>query len=262
MDETPQRKSAFITGATRNLGFAIARRFASEGFDVCVSGRDPVAASEAAHKIAAEFPEIRAEGYLLQPSDVGDIRRVFAEIRERFGRLDVFVPNAAHLGIGQNILNTTPEEFDEVIHANLRGYFFCCQEAAKIMVEQKRGAIVLIGSVQYKGAIPNRIVYSAAKGGIMSMTRCMAYELAKFGVRVNCVVPGAIWSERWEAMTEEAAVKRRAQYPVGRESSPEDVANAVYFLASDQSSTVTGIDLTVDSGVGICLLPYNKEWDT
>ncbi len=261
MDEKRPNKSVFITGATRNLGFAIARRFAREGYDVALSGRDPETVREAQRKLAGEFPRIKVAGYTLQPSDVADIRRVFARIAADFGGLDTFVPNAAHLGVGQNILHTTPEEFDEVIGANLRGYFFCCQEAAKIMVKAKRGAIVLIGSVQYKGAIPNRIVYSAAKGGVMSMTRCMAYELAKFGIRVNCVVPGAISSERWDALSREAADKRRAQYPVGRESSPDEVANAVYFLASDQASTVTGIDLTVDSGVGICLLPYNKEWD-
>jgi 3-oxoacyl-[acyl-carrier protein] reductase len=261
MDGRQLKKTAFITGATRNLGFAIARRFAREGYDVALSGRDSGTVREAELKLAGEFPDVRIAGYALQPAEVADIRRVFAKIKDDFGGLDVFVPNAAHLGVGQNILHTTPEEFDEVIGANLRGYFFCCQEAAKIMVEAKRGAIVLIGSVQYKGAIPNRIVYSAAKGGIMSMTRCMAYELAKFGIRVNCVVPGAISSERWAAMSEEAADRRRARYPIGRESSPEEVANAVYFLASDQASTVTGIDLTVDSGVGICLLPYDKEWD-
>jgi len=261
MNREQARKVVFITGATRNTGFAIARKFAGKNFDVCISGRDSGNVEEAASRLAKEFPSIAVAGYQLNVADVEDIRRVFALIKTRFCHLDVFVPNAAALGIKQNILTTTPEEFDEVINANLRGYFFTCQEAAKIMVPDRSGSIVLIGSIQYKGAVPNRIVYITTKGGIMSMTRCMAYELAKFGIRVNCVAPGAIWSDRWVAQSPDETERRRAQYPLGRESTPDEIAEADYFLASDQASSITGTDLVVDSGVDICILKYDKDWD-
>lgn len=194
--------------------------------------------------------------------DVNEIERAFAQIKEDFGRLDVFVPNAVAMGLEQSIFNTTPEQFDELTTVNFKSVFFCCQQAVRIMASQKSGGnIVLIGSVQYRGCVPGRIVYISIKGAIMSMTRCIAYEGAKFGIRANCVTPGAIWSERWEAQSEEVTRRRRAQYPIGRESKPEEVANAVYFLASEQSPTITGAELLVDSGVDFCTLAYDPNWD-
>ncbi len=255
------RKVAFITGATRNTGIAIAQRFAREGFDVCVSSRDPAGAQRAASELMAEFPFIRAAGYGMDPASVDSIRQAFAAIKTDFGRLDALVANAAHLGVDLNIFNTTPEDYDAVMNSNARGYFFCCQEAARIMVPQGGGTIVLIGSVHAKAAIPGRIVYSASKGAILSMTHNLAIELGKYNIRCNCLIAGAIWSKRWEAQGEAETKRRRSQYPVGRESSPEDIANSVYFLSSDQSLTITGTEFTVDSGIGICLLPYDRKWD-
>ena len=256
-----KKKVVFITGAAKNTGYAIAEKFASEGYDVCISGRNIDSIKDAASKLSTKYPSATIEGYQMSINNIDSIRNVFNSINERFERLDVFVPNAATLGLNQSILNTTPEEFDEVMEINLKGYFFTSQEAARLMVKRKKGSIVMISSVQQKGAIPNRIVYSASKGGVASMMKCMAYELAAYGIRVNTVSPGAIWSDRWKNQTAEESERRRANYPAGRESMPSDIANAVFFMASEQAPTITGTDLLVDSGVLLSILPYDKDWD-
>ena len=254
-------KVVFITGATKNTGYAIARKFAGEGYNVCISSRNIQSAEDAATALIKEFPKIKAVGYKMAQADPLEIEEVFEKIQSEFGRLDTFIANAAHLGVGLSILNTTPGQYDEVMDANAKGYFFCSQAAAKIMVRQGGGTIVLISSVHAHGAVPGRIVYAASKGAINSMCRGIAIELGKYNIRCNCLIAGAIRSDRWEDLTAEEAAKKRDRYPVGKESSPQDIANSVYFLASDQSPTVTGAEFAVDSGISICLLPYDKEWN-
>jgi len=251
------RKVAFITGAVRNSGLSIAQRFASEGYDVCITSRKAADAEKCAAEIAAQYG-ITAKGYGLNLQDVADIRRVFADVDQTFGRLDVFVGNSADLGVGQTLLEITPEEFDSLMNVNVRGNFFCCQESAKLMARNHSGSIVLIGSVHYRGAVYGRIGYAASKGAIASMVHNMAFELAEHGIRVNQVVPGAIHTDRWDNSTPVEMAKRRANWPLGIESTGEDIANAVYFMASEQAKTITGTELVVDSGTLACVLTYNR----
>ena len=225
------RKVALITGAVRNSGLAIARRFAKEGYDVCITSRNGAEAEKTAQQLSEEF-RILAKGYQLDLQSVADIQRVFAEVEETFGRLDVFVGNSADLGVNQTVLEITPEEFDAVMNVNIRGNFFCCQESARLMKRNHRGAIVLIGSVHYRGAVYGRIAYATSKGALASMVHNLAFELAEHGIRVNQVVPGAIRTDRWENTTPEQAAKRRENWPLGIESTGEDIANSVYFMAS------------------------------
>ncbi len=250
-------KVAFITGAAKNTGYAIAEKFAREKYDVCISSRNMQSAELAAARLREEYPTIRTAGYKMNPANSQEIKEVFGKIRSEFGRLDSFVANAAHLGIGLSILNTSPEEYDAVMAANAKGYFFCSQAAARIMIQQGGGTIVLMGSVHAHGAVPGRAVYAASKGAVSSMCRSIAVELGKYNIRCNCLIAGAIWSDRWEKQSSEETARRRAQYPAGKESSPQDIANSVYFLASDQSPTITGTEFVVDSGISICLLPYD-----
>ncbi len=254
------RPVALITGATKNTGFATATRFAKEGYDVCVTSRDKKEAQAAAKKIMKMYPEISAKGYGVQTYDVQQIREAFQDVKERFGRLDVMVANATATGF-HSLVSTTPEQFDFVMDCNAKGYFFCCQEAAKIMIPQKSGAMVLIGSVHSHGAIPKRITYAASKGAIDVISRNAAYELGKYGIRCNCIVAGAIWNNKWEGMSQEELQKRRDNWPLAIESVPENIANAVFFLASDQAATITGSELVVDSGVSACVLQYDKNWE-
>ena len=255
-----EKKVAFVTGAVRNTGYAIAQRFAREGWNVCISSRDEASAKEAVARLEKEFPQTEFLGIGLDQSAIEQIEAGYRRIEERFGRLDAFVANAAHLAVDYNTFNTTPEMWDSVMNANVRGTFFCSQAAAKLM-EKTGGSIVLISSVHANQSITGRVAYSASKAAINAMMRCMAVELGYLGIRVNALIAGAIWTDRWAAQSEEITAKRRSQYPAGKESAPEDIASAVYFLASDQSPTITGTEMTVDSGISVCLLPYNKNWN-
>jgi len=251
-------KVVLITGGVRNSGWSMAQRFASEGYAVCITSRVAGDAQKKAAELAEQFG-IKAKGYGLNLMDVNDISTVFADVKATFGRLDALVCNSADLGIGQTVLGITPAEFDGVMNVNIRGNFFCCQEAAKLMGEQGGGAIVLIGSVHYKAAVHGRVAYAISKGAVASMVHNLAFELAEYGIRVNHLIPGAIRTERWDGISEEEAARRRANWPLGIESTGEDIANAVYFLASDQAKTITGAELAVDSGILTCLLNYSKS---
>lgn len=250
--------AVIITGATRNTGYAIAERFAAEGYDVCITGRNAKEAMEAATCLSNRFPKIKVAGIELELSDIDSIQAAFKQFDGLFGELDVFVGNAAHLGVNMSLFNATPEDWDDVMGVNARGTFFCCKEAVSRM--ENGGAICLISSVHSHQCIPGRVLYTASKGAVNAMMRAMAVELGHKGIRVNSIIAGAIWTDRWSSMTPEQIDARRNFYPLGMESSPESIANGVYYLCSDQSSTVTGTELTIDSGISICLLPYRKDW--
>lgn len=246
----------FITGATKNTGLAIAEKFAQEGFDVAVSSRRKDDAVQTAKNLQEKY-NIKARGYALDLTGVDDIIRVFNEIKEEFGALDTFVANAANLGMDCDILTATEENYNNVMDTNLKGTYFCCQQAALMMKEQGGGSIVLISSVHSKECISGRSLYTASKGGINALMRSMAIELGAYHIRANCLIAGAIKTDRWNDLTEEQIAKRRANWPLGVESTGEDIANGVYYLGSDLSKTVTGTELTVDSGVLVSLLPFN-----
>ncbi len=251
-------KVVLITGATRNTGLATARRFAAEGYAVAITSREEGAAQQTAQQLAGEFG-ITAKGYGMSLECVEDIRAVFDRLEQDFGRLDVFVANSAHLGVGFGLQGTTEEQFDAVVDVNIKGTFFCCQCAAELMKRSGGGSIVTIGSVQGTGGLTGRTVYGMSKAALSVLVRYMAYELGQYGIRANNVVAGAIHSMRWDELSLEEIAARRSRYPVGRESTEEEIANAVWFLGSEQSASMTGTDLTVDSGLTACLLPYKKE---
>ena len=251
-------KTVFITGATRNTGLAIACRFAREGWTVVITSRDTEAAKTAAMAIAKEFP-VSVRGYGMQLDNVESIKYVFYQVNQDFGQLNAFVANSANLGIGFDLLNTEEADYDAIVGANIKGTFFCCQEAAKLMMASGGGSIITMGSVQGTGAVPGRALYGMTKAALSHLVRSMAYELGQYGIRANNIVAGAIHSDRWNSLSAEEIALRRSRYPAGRESTEEEIAAAVVFLASEQAATITGTDLTVDSGISACLLPYQKK---
>ena len=253
-------KVIFITGATKNTGLAIAEKFAENGYDVALTSRRTDDAQKTASYLSEKYG-IKSVGYALDLQSVDSIKDVFAEVRHDFGRLDVFVGNSANLGVDVDILNATEEDFDNVIDVNLKGNFFCAQQSAMIMKENGGGSIVMIGSVHYSQAIWGRVLYTASKGGLVSLVKSLAVELGEFGIRANTIIAGAIHTERWDVQTPEQTAKRRAQYPAGRESFGEEIANGAFYLGTDLSATVTGTELTIDSGISICLLPYKKHYE-
>ena len=246
----------FITGATKNTGYAIAEKFAANGFDVAISSRRKESADAAADRITNEYG-VKANGYALDLSDVNDIIRVFGGIRNDFDRLDTFIANSANLGVDYDMLSVNEEDYDDLMGINLKGTYFCCQRAALMMKEQGGGSIVLISSVHAHECIWGRSLYTISKGGINALARSMAIELGTYAIRTNTIIAGAIRTERWDELTEEQITKRRANWPLGLESTGEDIANGAFYLGTDLSRTVTGTELTIDSGVLVSLLPFN-----
>ena len=157
-----------------------------------------------------------------------------------------------------NVLEIDEEEYNSVLDVNLKGSFFCAQQAALIMKEQNHGALVFLSSVHSKQCIFGRSMYTASKGGINALSRSLAIELANYGIRSNSLIAGAIRTERWDGLTDEQIAARRANWPVGIESTGEDIANGVFYLGTDLSKTVTGTELTIDSGILISLLPFKE----
>lgn len=253
-------KTILVTGATRNTGLAVAEKFASEGYNVAITSRSKESSEKAAAYIAEKYG-VQAKGYALDLANVAEIEAVFADVEASFGGLDVFVGNAANLGVDCGLLNSDEKTYYDITDINFKGNFFCCQCAAKIMKKQREGAIVIIGSVHNHATIQGRALYSATKGALLSLTHAMAVELGAYSIRVNYLAAGAIHTERWDVLDEATVEKRRANYPLGTESMPEDIANGVYYLGSDASRTVTGIELTVDSGVSSCILGFTKPKD-
>ena len=251
------KKTIFITGATKNTGLGIARKFAADGWNVAVSSRDRAAAEETAQALAAEFG-VDALGLAMDPAEVPSIRAAFAALKDRFGRLDAFVSNAANLGVGFSVLNSEESDWDAVMNANARGSFFGAQEAQRLMTDG--GSIVFISSCHAKKAVPGRALYTISKAAIGGMTRSLAVELGCLGIRVNAILAGAVRTDRWDGLSDEEVEKRRSRWPVGQESTPEQIASAVAFLCSDAAATISGAEIPIDSGIGVCLLAYNKNW--
>ena len=247
-------KSVFVTGATNGTGFAIAERFAREGYDVFVGSREEERANEAASAIA-EKHGVKAYGYGMKVFDEADVRRIFADIRSKGYLLDTIVLNAANLGIGQDTLTVPIEEFMNVINTNMGWNFMLAREAALQMKEKGGGSIVFITSNTAYRAIPNRVAYSSSKSGILGLSRALALDLGKYGIKVNSVLPGMIKTVRWETNYNNCRNALSNYTPLGDIAEFEDVANAAYFLGSEQSRNCTGAELTVDGGNMIQLVP-------
>ena len=252
-----ENKCVLVTGSARNTGLGIAKVFGSYGATVFVHGRS----AEQVEKVAQALnDDASADGekYVPVAGDVAseeDVARMFAFIEGQAGGLDVLVNNACHLGLGHDFLDMPIAFFDEVLGVNLRGYALCAQYAAKQMITRGGGAIVNIGSNTADRALSDRAAYIASKGGVESLTRAIALELAQHNIRVNCVVPGYIYTERWDVLPEEIKQRRWKNIPLGKESSPEDIGEAAAFLASSKSGNITGSSLLVSGGIDVQLVP-------
>ena len=234
-----------VTGAGSGIGRVIARLFAQEGGRVAVNDQDR-ATVEAT---SAELGE-QAIGV---PGDVSrdeDVRRVVGEAARVFGAVDVLVNNAA-ICQADDVLKIEANDWDRELAVDLKGPFLFSREVLGGMVERRRGAIVNVSSVNGLAFFGNE-AYSAAKAGMLSLTRSMAVRYGRYGVRVNAVVPGTIRTPAWDerAQRDPGVFERVTKwYPLGRVGEPEDVAKAVLFLASDDASWITGSMLTVDGGL-------------
>jgi NAD(P)-dependent dehydrogenase (short-subunit alcohol dehydrogenase family) len=244
-------KSVLITGAVRNSGLGIARKFLKEGWQTVITSRNEEDAKSVAAELQAEFG-IPCFGFGYSPLDaLTDTDVLFDKINEAGIELDSVVCNAADLGRWMDPLTVDPIAWQNVIITNVMGYFMVAREAVKQMIKNRRAkgaTVVFVGSINYKDALPERSAYVASKGAIASMTKALALDFAEYGVRVNCLAPGAIWTTRYDEMDVKEAEARRNKIPLKEFSTKETMGEQAYFLATGASFPMTGSVLIVDGG--------------
>jgi 3-oxoacyl-[acyl-carrier protein] reductase len=238
-------QTAVITGGAQGIGEAIARLFAHSGARVVIGDMDSEGAEVVAKSLRDDGHEavaVRAD--VTSPDDVDALLRAAID---SFGRLDVWVNNA---GITRDatIRKMTLEDFDLVIDVHLKGTWLGTKAAAAVMREQGSGSIINMSSISGKVGMPGQTNYSAAKAGIVGLTKAAAKELGHLGVRVNAIQPGLIRTAMTEAMRPEIFAAKEAEVPLGRAGTPEEIAKVALFLACDLSSYVTGTVTLVSGG--------------
>lgn len=242
-------KVAFVTGASRGIGRAIALRLAADGAKVALNFASNSAKAEA---VKADIESIGGTAMLVQ-GDVSDFQTVTELIKrvvDEWGRIDILINNA---GITRDnlLLKMSEDDFDRVINTNLKGVFNCTKAVTKIMMKQRGGRIVNMSSVVALRGNVSQANYAAAKAGIIGLTKSAARELASRGVTVNAVAPGFIDTDMTAALSEKVKEVLLKEIPAGRMGTPEDVANAVAFLVSDQAAYITGQVLSVNGGLAM-----------
>ena len=253
-------KTALITGACINTGVAIVEKFAEEGWTVVFTGRDEEKVRAAEQGYRERFPEAAIIGYpidsLLDERTVDEeaVDTMFRELDEKGLFIDTLVLNAADQGLGMAIFENPLTDFMRVINTNVTWNYCLSEHAARRMKENGGGSIIFINSNTAYRAIPNRIAYSASKGGQLGMMRAMALDLGKYNIRVNAVLPGMIKTERWEQNPEFYRQVPSRFTPLGDVAVGRDVADAVWYFAAHARNT-TGAELTVDGGNTIQLYP-------
>lgn len=243
---TVKDKTILVTGGNSGIGLATARLLLENGARVAITGRDQTKLDAAVAELGAEVLAIKAD-----VTDPGQLETVVNTLREAFGTLDVVFANAGISG-ATPLGNTTLEAFEAIVRTNLTSVFFTVQSVLPLLKEGS--SVILNGSVMRELGSPGSSAYSASKGAITSMAKVFASELAPKGIRVNTVIPGAtrtpIWSRGSRAgATVDATEKAMApRIPMGRFSDPQELAQAVMFLASDASSGMTAAEIVVDGG--------------
>ncbi len=239
-------KVALVTGAGNGIGRSIAMLFAENGADVIVND-----VSKEDAEITAQAIELMGRKVVVSGANVAsfeEVAEMFEVAKSQLGRVDILVNNA---GITRDnfIVKMTEEEWDLVSDVNLKGVFHCCKFGAAIMSEQNYGKIINITSASAQMGNIGQVNYAATKGGVISMTKTLAKELARFNITVNAVAPGFIETPMTEIVPAKVKDYLVQQIPLGRPGKPEDIANAVAFLASDQAGYITGHILSCNGGM-------------
>lgn len=242
-------KSVLITGGTRNTGLGIAKKFASNGYQVFITSRSEVAARTTAATLQEQFG-VPCWGICYDIGNIYGAEDVLSFVKSKGCTLDSLILNSAAQGLNTDPLTVDIDEWASVITANVTGNFSLARTVARDMVQNKKtGTIVFIGSITYRDCNVLRSSYNASKGAILSLTKSLAVDLGQYGIRVNCLMPGPVYTERYDALDEQTRQHRNSLVPIGRVSTAEDIAGGVYFLATGQSGNATGTGLIIDGGV-------------
>jgi 3-oxoacyl-[acyl-carrier protein] reductase len=239
-------KKVLVTGSGGGIGKSIALLLADMGADIVVND----VSIENAQKTADEIISKGQKAIVSNANVINDtqVREMFESIASEFGRIDILVNNA---GITKDslLMDMQEEQWDQVMDVNLKGVFLCCRYAAKMMSDQQYGKIINISSASGQMGNIGQVNYAASKGGVIAITKTLAKELARYNINVNAVAPGFIRTPMTQTVPEKVEKYLTGQIPLKRMGEPEDIANAVAFLASDNSAYITGQVLSVNGGM-------------
>lgn len=241
-----QDKVIVVTGGSRGIGLSVVRHLISEGARVALTGTRQETADKAVAELGGASDNLR--GYALNVADGAAVTEVFKQIEADFGPVNVLVNNA---GITKDtlILRLSEEAWDDVLDVNLKGAFNCLKAVTRSMMKQRKGRIINISSVVGLTGNAGQANYSASKAGLLGLTKSAAKELASRNITVNAVAPGYIATEMTDAVSDEARKAFLDNIPLGRAGEAKEVAAMIAFLASDESSYITGQTFNVDGGL-------------
>lgn len=240
-------KVALVTGGSRGIGRAVALKLAENGADVAINYAGNTAAAE---EVKAAIEKLGRKAMLVQGSvaDTDSVQAIVNQVVKELGRLDILINNAGITRDGL-LMRMKEADWDAVLETNLKGVFNCSKAVMRTMMKQKSGRIVNMASVVGEMGNAGQANYAAAKAGVIGFTKSLAKEVASRGITVNAVAPGFIATDMTKVLTDDQKAEMAKTIPLGRAGQPEDVANAVLFLVSDEAAYITGQVLNVDGGM-------------
>lgn len=236
-------KIALVTGGSRGIGAACVKALSEKGYTVAFQY---VSSEERAQKICESTKNTSAFRYDLSVPE--SCTELIKTVKKEFGRIDLLVNNAG-IAIDQIITFAKPEDFTKVLDTNLKPVFLLSKLASRLMIRQKGGNIINLTSVVAHSGNPGQAMYAASKSGVTGLTRSMAYDLAGFGIRCNCIAPGFIDTDMTSSLESEVKESFLSKIPMKRCGTPDEIANTVCFLASDDASYITGTTIHVNGGM-------------
>jgi NAD(P)-dependent dehydrogenase (short-subunit alcohol dehydrogenase family) len=244
----PGQRIAIVTGGASGIGLAIAEKFVQAGIQTVIIGRDEEKLRRAKEQLGPRCHAISQD-----LNDLAAIPALIGRIAAQYGRIDILVNNAG-INMKKEFTEVSDEEFERILHTNLRSVFAVSREAVRVMIPQGQGNIINISSMAAQYGIPKVIAYTASKSAIEGMTKAMAVELSPMGILVNCIAPGFIATDMSaKALNGDKERKEKvfARTPLGRLGEPGDIGDAALFLASAQAKYITGVVLPIDGGNSI-----------